>query len=182
MFADVTLRAGDADIAAHRCILSSWSPVFRKMFTNGFLETSEQPIVRMDDMDECTLRLFLRLIYSGGCDLPQNYLLSHGLQLLTLANKYNILELVHALDRNLAAVAAESGDLQLAFDGLHVAAAHGAVQLAAWCKEKIHECSGEEACLDKIKEMVMSESFHKRILALDVVEFVFKRASQKQKP
>ncbi|CAI5518028.1 unnamed protein product [Closterium sp. Naga37s-1] len=153
MFADVTLRAGDADVAAHRCILSSWyvSPVFKKMFTNGFMETSERPIVRMDDMDECTLRLFLRLIYAGGCNLPKKYLLSHGLQLLTSANKYNILELVYALDGELAAVAAESGDLQLAFDGLHVAAAHGAVQLASWCREKIFECSGEGACIAKIK-------------------------------
>ncbi|CAI5959136.1 unnamed protein product [Closterium sp. NIES-64] len=159
MFADVTLRAGDADVAAHRCILSSWyvcnasatSPVFKKMFTNGFMETSEQPVVRMDDMDECTLRLFLRLIYAGRCNLPKEYLLSHGLRLLTSANKYDILELVYALDGELAAVAAESGDLQLAFDGLHVAAAHGAVQLAGWCREKIFECSGEGACIAKMK-------------------------------
>ncbi|CAI5467906.1 unnamed protein product [Closterium sp. Yama58-4] len=134
----------------------------------------------MDDMDECTLRLFLRLIYAGGCNLPKKYLLSHGLQLLTSVNKYDILELLYALDGQLAAVAAESGDLQLAFDGLHVATAHGAVQLAAWCREKIFECSGQEACIAKIKEMVMSDSIQERLLSLDVMEFVFKRASKKR--
>eukprot|EP00928_Gymnodinium_smaydae_P054692 TRINITY_DN38424_c0_g1_i1.p1 TRINITY_DN38424_c0_g1~~TRINITY_DN38424_c0_g1_i1.p1 ORF type:complete len:373 (+),score=56.48 TRINITY_DN38424_c0_g1_i1:34-1152(+) len=61
---DITFRLRDGETAAHRIILSAASEVFEQMFSHRMSE-SKTGIVELPDISRASMRVFLRLIYTG---------------------------------------------------------------------------------------------------------------------
>lgn len=63
-FSDVTLIAGDSRFKAHKGILCTRSPVFKKMFTIKMREESSNT-VSISEMDSDALQEMLTFLYTG---------------------------------------------------------------------------------------------------------------------
>lgn len=102
--ADVRLRAGGRDFAAHRHVLSARSPVFLSLFASGAVEATGAVELAVELAVECSAELFsafLDFFYSGalggrGC--------AELVALLELAERYEVAELKAECVRQLLAV------------------------------------------------------------------------------
>jgi len=62
---DVTLKSSDGvEMHAHKCVLASQSEYFEKMFTGGFLETT-QDVIQIYDIRGRTLKNIIDFMYTG---------------------------------------------------------------------------------------------------------------------
>eukprot|EP00929_Paragymnodinium_shiwhaense_P044047 TRINITY_DN2259_c0_g2_i1.p1 TRINITY_DN2259_c0_g2~~TRINITY_DN2259_c0_g2_i1.p1 ORF type:complete len:398 (-),score=62.45 TRINITY_DN2259_c0_g2_i1:539-1672(-) len=64
---DVTFKLADGEQRAHRLILQSASDVFKGMFGQDMRE-KQQGVVNLPEVDTSSMRVFLRLIYTGHID------------------------------------------------------------------------------------------------------------------
>jgi speckle-type POZ protein len=62
--ADITFEAQDGTVKAHRCLLSTISPVFAAMFSNDMVEQISS-VIKLPDISSEALRTFLNFVYSG---------------------------------------------------------------------------------------------------------------------
>lgn len=71
-FSDVTLIIGKREFPAHKAILSGRSPVFARMFTSEFRESTENRVV-IEEIDEQAFKQLLNYIYTDRIEnLPAN--------------------------------------------------------------------------------------------------------------
>ncbi|GFW63725.1 speckle-type POZ protein [Trichonephila clavipes] len=89
LFSDMTICVGDKLFNAHRLVLAARSPVFESMFKNEMKESNENRLV-ITDSDEKTFGEFLRYFYIGEIGPLTS---DHALNLLVLADKYDVPEL-----------------------------------------------------------------------------------------
>ncbi|CAD7704566.1 unnamed protein product [Ostreobium quekettii] len=95
-FADCLLAVGDEEVAAHRVVLASWSPVFKALLSRWTGPAEADPVagvrVRIelngDDLPS-NFKEVLRFMYTGACEVSS----WNVVQLLRLTNFYEILPL-----------------------------------------------------------------------------------------
>lgn len=93
LLSDITLEVGGKQFAAHRLILCASSDVFQVMLMNPNWSESQETKICLQEDPACTLVFpdFLKYLYTG--KLHINHFLV--LPLVTLADKYNVKDLVH---------------------------------------------------------------------------------------
>lgn len=84
-FSDVTLKVSDQIFYAHKCILTSRSPVFEAMFAHEMKEKIDN-VVDIEDVDHEVFREMLRFMYAG----KVNNIEIHAYKLLAVADRYSI--------------------------------------------------------------------------------------------
>lgn len=89
---DIVINTSDGSIGAHRAILSARSPVFSSMFSHDLRE-KELSTVNISDMSSETCFAFLSYIYGN---IQNEVFLTHRLELLRAADKYDISDLKEA--------------------------------------------------------------------------------------
>lgn len=84
---DVKFHVGTQEFSAHKFILTTRSPVFKRMFPVGTTERTIH-VVSVQDANPVAFKMFLEFLY--GCDYKDNKFL---VQLLYLADKYEVADL-----------------------------------------------------------------------------------------
>lgn len=88
---DVVFKIGSTQVKAHKFMLVTRSPVFKRMFSSDMIESRTNEIEITDISIEC-FNAFLEFIYTGECE--QLELLVK--ELLFVAVKYEVLDLIAA--------------------------------------------------------------------------------------
>ena len=86
-FSDVVVTCGSKSFCCHKIILAKWSEVFSAMFKHQFEENNNGEIV-IKDFDVETVESLINFMYD--CQLPKS---KFTLELLMMADKYNVIEL-----------------------------------------------------------------------------------------
>ena len=99
-FTDVKIQVEDSQFPVHKCVLSSFSPYFKAMFTAGLLET-EQDVVTLNGVEPSMISSLIDYAYTG--EIP---ITKHNVQnMLSAANLLEILPVRDAccqfLDKNM---------------------------------------------------------------------------------
>jgi len=99
-FTDVRIRVGEEEFPVHRCVMSSFSPYFRAMFTAGLAE-SEMDVVTLQSVEPEMIKQLINFAYTGAIVINK-----HNVQnLLSAANLLEVLQVRDAccqfLDRNM---------------------------------------------------------------------------------
>ncbi|KAG0463632.1 hypothetical protein HPP92_019701 [Vanilla planifolia] len=94
---DITINASNGSIAAHRAVLATRSPVFRSMFSHDLRE-KELSTVNISDMSFEACRAFLNFVYGN---FVVDEFLTHRLDLLRAADKYDVADLKEACHESL---------------------------------------------------------------------------------
>lgn len=94
---DIIINASDGTISAHRAVLAARSPVFRSMFSHD-LKEKELSMVNIPDMSIEACQAFLSYIYAN---IENEDFLTHRLDLLRAADKYDISDLKEACHESL---------------------------------------------------------------------------------
>ena len=105
---DIVIHCQGEQILAHKCILSARSPVFRAMMQANMLESIKREIM-IEDVDNEVLKEMLRFIYTA--EVGEDF--SKIKDLLILADKYEVVELVKYCGKNLATTLSNENALQL---------------------------------------------------------------------
>lgn len=94
---DITILASDGSVGAHRAVLAARSPVFRSMFSHD-LKEKEMSAINISDMSIEACQAFLSYIYSN---IQYQDFLTHRLDLLRAADKYDVSDLKDACQESL---------------------------------------------------------------------------------
>lgn len=129
--ADITLKCAGKEFKAHKVILASQSPVFRKMFEIDMKE-KRSDIVEISDLTPEVLSNLLSFIYAGTCPNIRTV----AMELLNAANKYQIPSLMIMCEKELE-VRVKTDNV---FEYLVLAYLHQATHLKASCMRfiKLH--------------------------------------------
>ncbi|PWA71215.1 SKP1/BTB/POZ domain-containing protein [Artemisia annua] len=95
---DIVIHASDGSIGAHRAVLAPRSLVFDSMFTHN-LKEKELSAVNIPDMSIEACQAFLSYIYSN--NMQYEDFLTHRLDLLRSADKYDVADLKDACEESL---------------------------------------------------------------------------------
>eukprot|EP01041_Mallomonas_annulata_P008338 gene8339-17169_t len=87
---DVTIKCGNSEVRAHRCVLAASSEYFRASFTNSMKESELGTIVELKQVDEGCLDAIIKYIYNGSISLSDTNVLS----MLDSANHLQLSRLV----------------------------------------------------------------------------------------
>jgi len=94
---DVEVKTGSMTLKCHKAFLAKHSKVFNAMFQHSCVE-KESGIIKIDDFEEDTVADFIAFIYEGRLEDDARY----TVQLLGIANKYNVEVLQKACAKYLA--------------------------------------------------------------------------------
>ena len=99
-FTDVRIKVEEAEFPVHKCVLSSFSPYFKAMFTTGLAETA-QDVVTLNGVEPSMISGLLDYAYTGQVTITK-----HNVQsMLSAANLLEILPVRDAccqfLDKNM---------------------------------------------------------------------------------
>ena len=83
--ADVTIKCGDQEFQAHKVILASQSPVFKRMLVSDMME-GRSNLIEIPDIEPDVMRDLLAYIYTGSAP----HLSRLAKDLLNAANKYEL--------------------------------------------------------------------------------------------
>lgn len=85
-FTDVRIKVDDSEFPVHKCVLSSFSPYFRAMFTAGLAE-SAQEVVTLNGVEAGMISSLIEYAYTGNITIDK-----HNVQnLLSAANLLEVL-------------------------------------------------------------------------------------------
>ncbi|KAI1715954.1 BTB/POZ domain-containing protein [Ditylenchus destructor] len=110
-FSDCTLEVGAKRFPTHKCILSQWSEVFRKMFSLP-MEEADSGIVEISDFSPDAISAMLEYMYTGSVN--NEVIDTLGLELLALADKYAVIPLKELCEDYLASTLTTTNVLQAA--------------------------------------------------------------------
>ena len=96
LFADVTIKCGDAEFKAHKAILASQSPVFKKMLESDMKEQRTN-VIEISDVDQAVISDMLAYIYTGSAPNLDTLVK----ELLNVADKYELSQLLAICEYNL---------------------------------------------------------------------------------
>ncbi|KAJ4747537.1 BTB/POZ domain-containing protein [Rhynchospora pubera] len=94
---DITITTSDGSIGAHRAVLATRSPVFHSMFSHN-LKEKELSMINISDMGIEACQAFLNYIYGN---FQATEFMTHRLDLLRAADKYDIADLKEACHESL---------------------------------------------------------------------------------
>ncbi|GJS49816.1 BTB/POZ domain-containing protein [Tanacetum coccineum] len=94
---DISINASDGSIGAHRAVLAARSPVFRSMFLHD-LKEKEMSVIDISDMSIEACQSFLNYVYGI---IDEQDFLTHRLDLLRAADKYDVTDLKEACHESL---------------------------------------------------------------------------------
>lgn len=99
-FTDVCIQVDQQEFPVHKCVLTSFSPYFRAMFTAGLSETDKK-VVQLQGVEPEMIRNLVEFAYTGSITINK-----HNVQnLLSAANLLEVLQVRDAccqfLDRNM---------------------------------------------------------------------------------
>ena len=94
---DISIVTENGQLKAHKAVLASCSPVFRRMFFHDMKE-NESSTVEIDDMSCESCAILLKSIY-GNIKLEEFW--ENRVMLLVAANKYDISELKETCEMSL---------------------------------------------------------------------------------
>ena len=95
-FADVTIKCTNAEIKAHKVILASQSPVFKRMFESDMKE-KETSVVEIPNVDHRMISDMLAYLYTGSAPNLDTYVK----KLFDLADKYELPQLFAMCENHL---------------------------------------------------------------------------------
>ena len=85
-FTDVKIKVDESEFSVHKCVLSSFSPYFKAMFTAGLVET-EQDVVTLNGVEPGMISGLIDYAYTGEISITK-----HNVQsMLSAANLLEIL-------------------------------------------------------------------------------------------
>lgn len=88
LFADVTIKCGNVEFKAHKAVLASQSPVFKKMLESDMKER-KSGIIEISDIDCAVISSMRRYLYTGNAPNMDTLVKD----LLNVANKYELSQL-----------------------------------------------------------------------------------------
>ncbi|KAM0070670.1 putative chromatin remodeling & transcription regulator BTB-POZ family [Helianthus debilis subsp. tardiflorus] len=94
---DIIINTSNGSVGAHRAILAARSPVFKSMFSHD-LKEKEMSVINISDMSIEACQAFLSYIYGNIID---QHFLTHRLELLRAADKYDVTDLKEACHESL---------------------------------------------------------------------------------
>ena len=95
-FSDVTIKCGDAEFKAHKAILASQSPVFKKMLESDMKEQRTN-VIEIYDVDQAVISDMLAYFYTGRAPHIDTLVK----ELLDVADKYELLQLLAMCENKL---------------------------------------------------------------------------------
>ena len=96
LFADVTITCGDKEFRAHKVILASQSPVFKKMFEIDMKE-KRSGVIKVSDITPAVMSDLLAYLYTGTAPHVDTLVR----ELLNVANKYELPRLLSICETTL---------------------------------------------------------------------------------
>jgi speckle-type POZ protein len=122
---DITITTSDGRTGAHRAVLATRSPVFYSMFSHN-LKEKELSMINIPDMSIESCQAFLNYIYGN---FKASEFMTHRLDLLRAADKYDIADLKEACHESLI----EDIDLKNVLERLQAAHLYRLDKLKASC-------------------------------------------------
>ena len=160
LFADVTITCGGKEFRAHKLILASQSPVFKKMFEIDMKER-RSGVIEVPDITPAVMSDLLAYLYTGTA--PHVDTLAR--ELLNAANKYELPRLLSMCETTLVSKITADSVLEV----LILAELHQAKTLRKACLGFI-KCNFAIICeLDSWKELKASATH--QILVIRVLEY-----------
>nr|GEW30475.1 BTB/POZ domain-containing protein [Tanacetum cinerariifolium] len=164
---NITILAFDGSIGAHRAVLAAHSPVFNSMFTHN-LKEKDSSSINILDMSIVACHAFLSYLYYNNIQYQE--FLTHRLDLLKAADKYDVINLKDACQESLI----EDIDSEKVLERLQTTFVYSLPRLKACCIKylvkfrKIFDIEKEfnafvqsvDRELIRNDESVMSDSLH----------------------
>ena len=162
LFADVTITCGGKEFRAHKLILASQSPVFKKMFEIDMKER-RSGVIEAPDITPAVMSDLLAYLYTGTAPHVDTLVR----ELLNVANKYELPRLLSICETTLVSkITADS-----VFEILTFAELHQAKTLKKACLGFI-KCNFTSICeLDSWKDMKTTNSPIHQILVCEILEY-----------
>ena len=155
LFADVTIKCGYTEFKAHKAILASQSPVFRRMLESDMKEQRTN-VVEISDVDQAVISDMLAYIYTG-CAPNLDTLVK---DLLKVADKYELSELFAMCEDKLKADMKVANVIEL----LILADMHNASRLKGTCLNYIRQNSAAVLNTSQWKELKKNCDRHASLL------------------
>lgn len=109
---DITVLCQDNSIRVHKLILSARSPVFKAMLTSDMVERT-QGVIHIEDASVEVVRAMVRYMYTAKVEHDFDRIK----ELLVLANKYQVLELVNYCSSRIFESLSEDNALEIGMFG-----------------------------------------------------------------
>lgn len=109
---DITVLCQDNSIRVHKLILSARSPVFKAMLTSDMIERT-QGVINIEDASVEVVRQMVRYMYTAKVEHDFDRIK----ELLVLANKYQVLELVNYCSSRIFESLSEDNALEIGMFG-----------------------------------------------------------------
>ena len=159
LFSDVTITCGGKEFRAHKLILASQSPVFKKMFEIDMRER-RSGVIEVPDITPAVMSDLLAYLYTGTA--PHVDTLAR--ELLNVANKYELPRLLSICETTLVSKITADSVLEI----LILAELHESITLKKACLSFIKCNFAHISKLDSWKDMKASASHHD--LVFEVLE------------
>ncbi|KAH7716961.1 BTB/POZ domain-containing protein [Aphelenchoides avenae] len=101
LFADCSLKVGNKQISAHRCVIAQHSDVFRSMFEQKCTLEAQCGVVDITDARPETVQGMVQYMYTGEVAPHLLQEMEDVLDLLAVADKYAVIPLKEYCERNL---------------------------------------------------------------------------------
>ena len=155
LLSDVTIKCGDAEFKAHKAILASQSPVFKKMLESDMKEQRTN-VIEISDVDQAVISDMLAYLYTGSAP----HLDTLVKELLNVANKYELSQLFTMCEDNLKAEIAVANVIGL----LILADMHSASYLKKACLNYIRHNSATVRSSSQWEELRKNSERHSSLL------------------
>ena len=154
-FADVTIRCANAEFKAHKAILASQSPVFKKMLVSDMKE-KKTSVIEIPDVDHAVISDMLEYFHTGSAPNLDTYVK----ELLNIADKYELPQLLAKCEEKL------KSELKVdnAIEVLILADMHNAVHLKETCLNYIRHNSAAVQRSSQWKELKKNCDSHASLL------------------
>ena len=155
LFADVTIKCGDAEFKVHKAILASQSPVFKKMLESDMKEQRTN-VIEVSDVDQAVISDMLAYLYTGSAPHMDTLVK----ELLNVANKYELPQLFAMCENHLKSEMNVASAIEL----LVFADMHHASYLKEACLNYIYHNSAAVHSTSQWKELKKNCDSHASLL------------------
>ena len=155
LLSDVTIKCGDTEFKAHKAILASQSPVFKKMLESDMKEQRTN-VIEISDVDQAVISDMLAYFYTGSAPHMDTLVK----ELLNVANKYELSQLFTMCEDKLKADTTVANVIGL----LILADMHSASYLKKACLNYIRHNSAAVRSSSQWEELRKNSDRHSSLL------------------